>query len=81
MFHISVIEPLRREGREEGFFVGFVVILEERFRIRTHQALSGGNRIDPRVVKGGRPSVSQFPVWVGSPQQPFNIIRKRSNAT
>ena len=37
-----VIEPLRREGREEGIFVGFVQILEEKLRIRTHQALTGG---------------------------------------
>jgi len=26
----------------------FVQILEERFRIRAHQALTGGNRIDDR---------------------------------
>jgi len=40
------IEPLSREGREEGLFVGFVMILEEGFRIITPQALTGGNRIE-----------------------------------
>jgi len=35
------IEPQRREGREEGVFVGFVLILEEGPRIITHQALTG----------------------------------------
>ena len=37
-------EPLRREGRE-GFFVGFVMILEEGPRIITYQALKGGDRM------------------------------------
>jgi len=34
---------VNREGAKGVFFVGFVVILEEGFRIRTHQALTGGN--------------------------------------
>jgi len=35
---------VNRKGAKDakGFFVGFVLILEERFRIRTDQALSGG---------------------------------------
>ena len=35
-----IIEPQRREGREEGVFVGFVMFLEERIKIRTDQALT-----------------------------------------
>jgi len=35
------IEPRRREEREGGF-CWFVIILEERPRITTHQALTGG---------------------------------------
>jgi len=34
------------KGAKRDFFVGFVMILEERSKIRTHQALTGRNRID-----------------------------------
>ena len=39
-----ISEPLRREGRK-GFFVGFVMILEEGSRIIIYQALKGGKAL------------------------------------
>ena len=37
----------RKDAKDaKGFFVGFVQILEEGFRITTYQALTGGNWID-----------------------------------
>lgn len=39
-------KQLNRDAKDaKGFFVGFVLILKERLRIKTHQALTGGNRI------------------------------------
>jgi hypothetical protein len=43
-------KQLNREGAK-GFFVGFVLILKERLRMKTHQALTGGNRIDDCRLK------------------------------
>jgi len=36
---------------QRGLFVGFVLILEERFRIRTHQALTGDCGIKRNQIK------------------------------